>query len=642
MANSNRINFYDVLCSGVETVNNATLTAPAAPAGTIIHIIQADSTSARIGGDAFASQVFFTARRANGTSAAPTGLVANDQIGGFNFHGYAASGYVGPAATISGFAAGTWSDTSSPAYIDLRTTPAASLTMVTRLRVESDGGITIPNTATGGSQGAGTINVSGGYYVNGVVIPGGSATPQFTRVGIGTPADATNLLTMLGTFTTDNQSILQTITLNNAGVTFTVSKLLITNTASNAASLIADWQVGGTSQFKLSLAGALTVPGAVSATNGTSSNPSYVFASGSTTGMFRSGSGLIGFAIGGTGETMRISATAVQMLSLNLCGTVGTPDVFLTRVAANSMAMANSTNTQTFTVNGPYTDASNFQALAIVGNSINTTTTGTAPGLTSSTPVLNLAQTWNSAGVTFKAILLNATSTASAAASLLMDLQVGGASKFSVNKDGSIIGALSATFTDFVQTAVSYRFTGTGTHSFIGASGGATYNFTTFTGSVNLTPWIMDGNTGNTQVLPTWNAAGTTFTGWLLNVTNTASAAASLVADIQLSTVSQWKLAKTGTITQVGDLVYSTVGKSFTLTSGTGQRAGNATLVGGTITVTNTTVTANSILMLTRKTSGGTIGTAITYTLSAGASFTINSDNILDTSTFSYLLFELI
>lgn len=83
-----------------------------------------------------------------------------------------------------------------------------------------------------------------------------------------------------------------------------------------------------------------------------------------------------------------------------------------------------------------------------------------------------------------------------------------------------------------------------------------------------------------------------------------------------------------------------TTASILSIASGTNQRAGNATLVGGTVTVSNTTVTANTIVMLTRKTSGGTIGTAITYTLSAGASFTVNSDNILDTSTFSYVLIE--
>lgn len=94
-----------------------------------------------------------------------------------------------------------------------------------------------------------------------------------------------------------------------------------------------------------------------------------------------------------------------------------------------------------------------------------------------------------------------------------------------------------------------------------------------------------------------------------------------------------------GTLTSNGDLTLA-VAKKLTVASGSNQRAGNTTLVGGTVTVSNTTVTANTIVMLTRKTSGGTIGTAITYTVSSATSFTVNSDNILDTSSFSYLLVE--
>lgn len=58
--------------------------------------------------------------------------------------------------------------------------------------------------------------------------------------------------------------------------------------------------------------------------------------------------------------------------------------------------------------------------------------------LTASTPVLDLAQTWNSGGTTFTGLKFNVTDTASASGSLLMDLQVGGASKFKVNKTGTI------------------------------------------------------------------------------------------------------------------------------------------------------------------------------------------------------------
>ena len=74
------------------------------------------------------------------------------------------------------------------------------------------------------------------------------------------------------------------------------------------------------------------------------------------------------------------------------------------------------------------------------------------------------------------------------------------------------------------------------------------------------------------------------------------------------------------------------------LSTGSAPIAGNATLVAGTVTVNTTAATANCIVMLTRKTSGGTIGTAITYTISAGTSFTITSDSVLDTSTFSWFI----
>jgi hypothetical protein len=50
--------------------------------------------------------------------------------------------------------------------------------------------------------------------------------------------------------------------------------------------------------------------------------------------------------------------------------------------------------------------------------------------------IYNLTDTWNAGATTFNAIKMNVTDTASAAASKLMDLQVGAASKFNVSKSG--------------------------------------------------------------------------------------------------------------------------------------------------------------------------------------------------------------
>ena len=53
--------------------------------------------------------------------------------------------------------------------------------------------------------------------------------------------------------------------------------------------------------------------------------------------------------------------------------------------------------------------------------------------------IFDLADTWNDAAVTFTAIKMDVTNTASGAASNLLDLLVGGVSRFSVSKDGQVI-----------------------------------------------------------------------------------------------------------------------------------------------------------------------------------------------------------
>lgn len=103
-----------------------------------------------------------------------------------------------------------------------------------------------------------------------------------------------------------------------------------------------------------------------------------------------------------------------------------------------------------------------------------------------------------------------------------------------------------------------------------------------------------------------------------------------------------------GDVTAIdSNLICSAAGKGLQLKSGTGARAGNATLVGGTVTVANTTVTANTVVIPSRKTPGGTLGNSLSYSVSAGTSFTITSVDAtgvlsaLDTSVCSFLLIEL-
>ena len=78
---------------------------------------------------------------------------------------------------------------------------------------------------------------------------------------------------------------------------------------------------------------------------------------------------------------------------------------------------------------------SNFTWSASTGLALGKPLTMTGGTVTASTPLLDLSQTWNNSGVTFTALKLNVTNTASNAQSALLDAQLGGTSIFKVRRD---------------------------------------------------------------------------------------------------------------------------------------------------------------------------------------------------------------
>ena len=124
------------------------------------------------------------------------------------------------------------------------------------------------------------------------------------------------------------------------------------------------------------------------------------------------GTGSIGFGESGTRTTLTGTATADRAISL--------PDAS-GRIQVEGQPIGNTTPAA-------------ITATTLAANN------GT---ITASAPVLDLSQTWNASGTTFTALRLNATNTASASASLLMDLQTSGTSQFSVRRDGRITLPLS-------------------------------------------------------------------------------------------------------------------------------------------------------------------------------------------------------
>jgi len=297
----------------------------------------------------------------------------------------------------------------------------------------------------------------------GVTPPGGSDTQiQFNDSSVFggdaglTYNKTTNVLTNTagqvvlagGTVTTSIPLIDATQTWNAGGVTFTALKFNITNTASQAASMYMDLQLGGVSQVQIRR----DIEGG--------GEPGIYFRddSGNYHGiaprqgsLLLGGPGAIRVAVktsdaGLTGNPVTLSLNSTAALGWSsVTSAINGNDLALYRDAAGVLAQRNGTNAQSFRVYGTFTDTSNFQRLAISGNRIASEKAGAGSDtVTASTPVLDLTQTWNSGGVTFTGLKFNVTNTASATGSLLLDLQVGASSKFAVDKAGQVIGVVGS------------------------------------------------------------------------------------------------------------------------------------------------------------------------------------------------------
>lgn len=175
-----------------------------------------------------------------------------------------------------------------------------------------------------------------------------------------------------GTITTDQKVMDLSVTWNNAAVTFTGLKFNVTNTASNAASLLMDLQVGGVSKFSFTKStfkiGSFTTAAALASNSGAqwvvgSAGVGYRISledQGTATGLVAWSAGTPTIMIDYTGATIQGTSGALMFGA-----TVTTPDTYLRRDAANTLALRNSTNAQTFNIYNTYTDASNYERLGI-------------------------------------------------------------------------------------------------------------------------------------------------------------------------------------------------------------------------------------------------------------------------------------
>lgn len=256
--------------------------------------------------------------------------------------------------------------------------------------------------------------------------------------------------------------------------------------------------------------------------------------------------------------------------------------------------------------------------------------TGTMSGnggtrTTSGVGLIDLFQTWNNSLAIITGFKMNITDTASSASSLLMDLQIGGVSKFSVDKSGNI------TFTGVIKqniyqaaggsSGVTLRFNGNTTTFGLKVENAANLNYIEhITGNFNylqLTDTSFTPASGNatfsyinlSNTINQTGGANGTIRGFFFNPTIT-----SLIGELRALDIQQGKLVFSSTITAPGTTGTQTINKI----SGKVNAAAGAT----SLVVTNSLVTTSSIVMCQLGTNDSTA--RITAVVEATGSFTIH------------------
>ena len=172
------------------------------------------------------------------------------------------------------------------------------------------------------------------------------------------PTSGSALTLTGGTVTASAPLIDATQTWNDAAVAFRALRVNVTNTASTSASLLADFQVGGSNVFSINRAGALGVGGAAWLAFGS--------AFGSAAAM--SGVWSIGGAAFNLQSSLGVNYGVIQLgsnmsmgWSSNTAPAAASADLRLFRDAADTLAQYRGTNAQTFRIYNTFTDASNYE-----------------------------------------------------------------------------------------------------------------------------------------------------------------------------------------------------------------------------------------------------------------------------------------
>jgi len=425
-----------------------------------------------------------------------------------------------------------------------------------------------------------------------------SAATFRTLIGLGTGDTPTfkGATLSTGTITASTPAVDISQTWNNSGVTFTGSKINITDTASASESIIADYQLGGVSQFAITKGGTSGIgypagfriktpnyqmywdTGAGGLLFRNSADSSYVNLYCNHVGStgFLYGSGVITDAL----EVVNLSWRGAEQ-AVNLKGSVGitwnngatftSPDLTLVRDGAGILAQRRTTNAQTFRIyNTTDSGIANYERAKLAWES-NTFVIGTEIAGTSVTP-RNIAFTGGNVGIgtTSPLLKLHVAGTVGGlgrVATYINNLSSNGYSELVFDNDVAYDSSPAGSFV--------FGYGGTATANSNQAYFWNRRNAAILFGTNNLERMRIDGsgNLGLGQSSPdakldildttsagsgslaastlniasTWNTTGTP-TAFKLNVTEVQSDAASLLMDLQVGGGSKAGITKAGKI----------------------------------------------------------------------------------------------
>lgn len=423
-------------------------------------------------------------------------------------------------------------------------------------------------------------------------------------------------------------------------------------------------QYDGTSSRWRGIGGSSSAVGTVTHTGGALTSNSVVLGAGTDdikviSGMFTDGTSKLTLGQTGTsvGGLLLANATSGTVEFRPVTGALGTA-VISVPAATDTLALLAAAQTFTNkTHTSPKigtsildTNGNSLFILTATGSAVNALTvanasTSNAPSITASGSDTDIAATLGSKGI--GAVNFKIGSTIQAAVR-----QTSGGSDIPY----FVVG--DTTYTPLFPTLTKLLVVGVSNDAVLEFSG----NFAT--GTSGLADWIFtnrSADTGTTRVAmmqvltgATKNTATITFHTKRLaadsNPTRAVEIAASGVVTID-STVSS---TTTGTGAEIiagglgvaeninagGDIATQTIGKTLFVKSGSNAKSGTFTLSSGLATVTNSSVTANSVIVACVKTSSGTLGLfSPEIVINAGTGFSATGA-VTDNSTYNFVIIE--